>query len=107
MLRPGHFRHRLLDEAFLSQHSAQAYKSLQPFLLLWKKNEISAAEMAALYILIFSFLRRPQDFLGGPHQENLKVNSKESILTCHKVLEILLATLNDSENVDALEPAYS
>lgn len=67
MLRAGRFKHRLLDDDFLKNQSAEAYKCLQVFLPLWEQKRLSDAEIAAIYIFIFSLLRRPQDFLGGPH----------------------------------------
>lgn len=71
MLRAGRFRHRLLDDAFLKTHSGLAYQCLQPFLQMWRQKSLSDAEISAVYIAIFSFLRRPSDFLGGPHNQVL------------------------------------
>lgn len=69
MIRSGRFRHRLLDDIFLQTHAGDLHRALTPFLDLWHRRQISDAEMAALYIFIFSFFRRPQDFLGGPHND--------------------------------------
>lgn len=95
MLRSGRFRHRLLDEAFLENHSAQAYQSLQPFLQLWEKNILSDAEVSAVYVWIFSFLRRPQDFLGGVIKDSVTVDVPSRISSAEAV-QILRSTLPDS-----------
>ncbi len=93
MIRAGHFRHRLLDEDFLNKFSGQAYCSLQPFLELWKKGELQDVEMVAVYIWIFSFLRRPQDFLGGPHQERLIFKADPTHLSSKRAMNLLLESL--------------
>ncbi|HWU41776.1 MAG TPA: hypothetical protein VN132_00020, partial [Bdellovibrio sp.] len=51
--------------------------------------------MATLYIWIFSFLRRPRDFFGGPHSELLEFKSSTlaSTLSCAEALQIFKATL--------------
>lgn len=94
MLRSGRFRHRLLDDTFLNEQSAFCISSLEVFLLLWKRGELDDTEMAAIYILIFSFFRRPKDFLGGSH--NLPVegfcDTRKSI-TANEVVRIFRATL--------------
>lgn len=71
MLRVGRFRHRLLDDGFLKTQSALAHQCLQPFMELWRNKTLSDAEIAAAYIAVFAFLRRPVDFLGGPHNQPL------------------------------------
>lgn len=96
MLRSGRFRHRLLDDAFLKTHSAQAYKSLQPFFVRWQKGEFSDAEIAAVFVTVFSFLRRPQDFLGGTHKEFIVPSEIPSSLTCRDFTETLQTTLPES-----------
>lgn len=94
MLRSGRFRHRLLDDSFLKDHSAQAFKSLQPFFARWKTGTLTDAEMAAVYVVVFSFLRRPQDFLGGPHKEFAAAPGPTvSELSCQTFTEILRSTL--------------
>lgn len=92
MLRSGRFRHRLLDDSFLKSQSAQAYKSLQPFFVRWKEGQFSDAEMAAIYVTVFSFLRRPQDFLGGTHKE-FAAPVTTAQLSCQEFTEILQPTL--------------
>lgn len=97
MLRSGRFRHRLLDDTFLKEQSAQAFKSLQPFFAGWKLGTLSDAEMAAVYVAVFSFLRRPQDFLGGTHNEfPSPVTSNCKQLSSRSFAEILRSTLPDS-----------
>lgn len=67
MLRAGRFKHRLLDDVFLQNFSSLAHSCLQSFTSLWRQRLLHDSEMAALYIFIFCFFRRPKDFLGGPH----------------------------------------
>ncbi|GEM_PF-1685692 len=93
MLRAGRFRHRLLDDAFLEQQSPQAFRSVKRFVELWQKGELTDAEIASVYILIFSFLRRPQDFLGGVHNEPLPPLRSISSATCADILKIFKETL--------------
>lgn len=71
MLRAGRFRHRLLDDQFLKTKGPIAHDCLQPFIEQWRKKQISDIEITTIYILIFCFLRRSQDFLGGPHNQKL------------------------------------
>ncbi len=94
MLRSGRFRHRLLDETFLLEQSSQAQLSLQPFLRLWEDKFITDRDIVAIYLCLFSFLRRPKDFLGGPHQV-FEVNPPQpnSAFTCQNFLELLIPTL--------------
>ena len=92
MLRTGRFRHRLLDDSFLQNQSAQAAKSLQPFFDLWRDGKLSEAEIAAVYITVFSFLRRPADFLGGVHRE-FRVETTPSDFTCQDFVTVLTPTL--------------
>jgi hypothetical protein len=99
MLRSGRFRHRLLDDSFLKDQSAQAFKSLRPFFMRWKTGDLGDAEMAAVYVTVFSFLRRPQDFLGGTHNEFAVAQTLAAppvALSCQSFIEILRATLPDS-----------
>lgn len=96
MLRAGRFRHRLLDEAFLKEFSDQANLSLRPFLHLWKSGQLKDVEIVAIYIWIFSFLRRPTDFLGGPHQTSLHFSKDTIGLTGRQALDLLLPTLPSS-----------
>lgn len=94
MLRTGRFRHRLLDESFLKAHGPQGSKSLAPFIDLWQKSQLSDMEMAAVYILIFIFLRRPQDFLGGPH--NLPLPEAKNGIPSQQVITLLRSTLPEN-----------
>jgi hypothetical protein len=99
MLRSGRFRHRLLDDSFLKDQSAQAFQGLQPFFMRWKAGELSDAEMAAIYVVVFSFLRRSQDFLGGIHNEftaSESLQTPPNMLSCRNFMEILRATLPES-----------
>lgn len=93
MLRAGRFRHRLLDDAFLKTHSDLASSCLKDFLHQWRLGTLSDIEIAAIYIFIFGFLRRPQDFLGGPHNKELHEVSSNAKITCKKVHAILLGNL--------------
>jgi hypothetical protein len=79
MLRAGRFRHRLLDETFLQTHSQQATVSLAPFLNLWRNGKLSDVEMACAYLLTFTFLRRPTDFLGGKHNLPLPQSPSQGV----------------------------
>lgn len=97
MLRSGRFRHRLLDDTFLKNQSAQAFKSLQPFFVRWKSGELGDAEMAAVYVTVFSFLRRPQDFLGGTHNEfSVTPGLADTALSGRNFTETLRSTLPES-----------
>lgn len=98
MLRSGRFRHRLLDDTFLKEQSAQAFKSLQPFFARWKLGALGDAEMAAVYVAVFSFLRRPQDFLGGTHNEFTSIFSATASaqLSSQSFVDILRSTLPGS-----------
>ncbi|WP_374033508.1 hypothetical protein ACES2I_12170 [Bdellovibrio bacteriovorus] len=89
MLRVGRFRHRLLEDEFLQHTSPLAHKCLQVFMRLWQSKSLSDAEIAAIYILIFSFLRRPKDFLGGPHNQPLATLSVSSRMSCQTFFELL------------------
>ena len=100
MLRSGRFRHRLLDETFLNQHAGQAHRSLSPFLALWQQGQLSDIEIACAYIWVFCFLRRPQDFFGGPHSQTLRFTKSSSTLTARSALQILKSTL--PENLQAM-----
>ncbi|MFV8249778.1 hypothetical protein [Bdellovibrio bacteriovorus] len=89
MLRVGRFRHRLLEDDFLEKQSPLAHKCLQVFMRLWHSKSLSDAEIAAIYILIFSFLRRPKDFLGGPHNQILASLPAKSRMSCQDFYELL------------------
>ncbi|XGC79776.1 hypothetical protein ACES2L_10585 [Bdellovibrio bacteriovorus] len=89
MLRAGRFRHRLLDDAFLNSKAEVAYECLKPFIALWQRRHLSDVEIASVYILIFCFLRRPQDFLGGPHNLISPSENKSDGVTGHAVIELL------------------
>ncbi|NUN06066.1 MAG: hypothetical protein HUU57_09915 [Bdellovibrio sp.] len=93
MLRAGRFKHRLLDDDFLKNQSAQAYKCLQGFFPLWQQKRLSDPEIAAIYIFIFSFLRRPQDFLGGPHNLFPLGVARDEAFLVEDFLELLRAHL--------------
>lgn len=56
---------------------------------LWQSKSLSDAEIAAIYILIFSFLRRPKDFLGGPHNQPLATLPVSSRMCCQTFFELL------------------
>ncbi|WP_374030029.1 hypothetical protein [Bdellovibrio bacteriovorus] len=96
MLRAGHFRHRLLDDSFLKNQSSLAFECLTEFVNLWRKKEISDVEIATIYILVFSFLRRPQDFLGGPHNETLDTVTAGKNISAKDVLQVLRERLPDN-----------
>ncbi|UOF01574.1 hypothetical protein [Bdellovibrio reynosensis] len=89
MLRAGRFRHRLLDDAFLNSKAELAHQCLKPFVALWQKRQLSDVEIASIYILIFCFLRRPQDFLGGPHNLISASKNHQAGVTGHAVIELL------------------
>ncbi|ASD63214.1 hypothetical protein [Bdellovibrio bacteriovorus] len=89
MLRVGRFRHRLLEDEFLKNTSPLAHKCLQVFMRLWQSKSLSDAEIAAIYILVFSFLRRPKDFLGGPHNKPLAHLPAHSRMSCQSFYELL------------------
>lgn len=93
MLRPGRFKHRLLDDTFLQTQSSTAFLCLQEFFPLWQQKKLTDAEMAAVYIVVFSFLRRPKDFLGGPHNQILPRLASGSRLRCREFHDILSPTL--------------
>lgn len=88
MIRSGRFRHRLLDDQFLQTHAKDLHAALVPFLNLWDTKALSDAEMAGIYIFIFSFFRRPVDFLGGPHN-SFVFKKRTDVITGKKVFEIL------------------
>jgi hypothetical protein len=92
MLRAGRFRHRLLEDSFLQVHAKDIHGALLPFLTLWKAKNIFDHEMAAIYIFIFSFFRRPDDFLGGPHRQFSYQKSTQG-LSCHEVKKLLQSSL--------------
>ncbi|WP_374074113.1 hypothetical protein [Bdellovibrio bacteriovorus] len=96
MLRAGRFRHRLLDEEFLKNQGPVAFECLQSFLKLWQTQRIADVEMAALYVLVFSFLRRPKDFLGGVHNQPLDAFAEKNAIHSQEVLEILRSSLPPS-----------
>ncbi|WP_413557764.1 hypothetical protein [Bdellovibrio sp. HCB209] len=97
MLRAGRFRHRLLDEQFLENNSAQASVSLAPFLSQWRNGLLTDVEMACVYLLIFNFLRRPSDFMGGKHNLPLpQSTSNGTSVSCREVVETLRPTLPES-----------
>lgn len=89
MLRVGRLRHRLLEDEFLKNTSPLAHKCLQVFMRLWQSKSLSDAEIAAIYILVFSFLRRPKDFLGGPHNKPLAHLPAHSRMSCQSFYELL------------------
>ena len=95
MLRSGHFKNRLLTPDFLTNHSSEAFNCLQKFVPLWKSSQITNAEMAAVYILIFSFLRRPSDFLGGPHNQKLSISLSGNGITGSEVVRIMRTSSGD------------
>lgn len=93
MLRQGRFRHRLLDEYFLNSQTPLAKTCLDKFLPLWRQKKISDVEIAGIYILIFSFLRRPKDFLGGPHRQMMQRGLDSSSISGVEVIELLRSAL--------------
>lgn len=96
MLRAGRFRHRLLDDNFLSTHSQLAEECLMPFLSLWRAQKVSDQEIVAIYILIFCFLRSPKKFLGGPHNSKIisSFQSENAVFSSSEILQILRSTLD-------------
>nr|BFD60150.1 hypothetical protein CKG001_22570 [Bdellovibrio sp. CKG001]BFD63562.1 hypothetical protein BdHM001_22430 [Bdellovibrio sp. HM001] len=96
MLRAGRFRHRLLDDGFLKNQSALAHQCLQPFLELWRAKALSDAEIAAAYIAVFAFLRRPVDFLGGPHNQPLAALPEKPSFQASDFLQCLCGELPES-----------
>lgn len=94
MLRSGHFKSRLLSAEFLKTQSLQAQQSLQPFIALWKRGSIKDSEMVAIFILLFSFFRRPKDFLGGVHQEKFSNFAQDGLISGKAILDLLRPTLN-------------
>ncbi|MFS4457709.1 hypothetical protein [Bdellovibrio sp. HCB2-146] len=102
MLRSGRFRHRLLDDDFLQQKSSSAHQCLSPFFVLWQQGRLSDAEISAVYFTVFSFLRRPQDFLGGPHNEFALLETS-SDFSCRIFVDILKPLLpSDLRNSKSL-----
>jgi hypothetical protein len=93
MLRSGRFKSQLLTPDFLKNESLQACQSLQPFISLWQGKFITESEMAAIFIFIFSFLRRPRDFLGGTHKENFTINDCSRLISGKEFLDRLRPTL--------------
>ncbi|MGZ3782793.1 MAG: hypothetical protein ACXVCY_19275 [Pseudobdellovibrionaceae bacterium] len=93
MLRAGRFRHRLLDDTFLKEQTSYCIQCLQSFLNLWKSRNIDDVEIATVYILIFAFFRRPNDFLGGVHNEDLLYADNPKSISSKQVVEILCADL--------------
>lgn len=96
MLRAGRFRHRLLDDNFLSTHSLLAEECLTPFLSLWRAQKVSDQEIVAIYILIFCFLRSPKNFLGGPHNTKIisSFQSENATFSSRDILQLFKATLD-------------
>ncbi|WP_413584714.1 hypothetical protein [Bdellovibrio sp. HCB274] len=76
----------------MRNNTAQAAKSLSPFIELWRNKSLSDVEMVCAYLLVFCFLRRPQDFLGGLHNLSLPENAKPGV-TGSAVISILRKTL--------------
>ncbi|KHD88407.1 MAG: hypothetical protein OM95_09800 [Bdellovibrio sp. ArHS] len=93
MLRAGRFRHRLLDDSFLKTQGPWAYACLQPFLNLWRQRHLSDVEIVAAYIFIFSFLRRPKDFLGGVHHAFAVPDSSSPSLRSDEFVDVLRTVL--------------
>ncbi|MEK2646052.1 hypothetical protein [Bdellovibrio sp. BCCA] len=111
MLRAGRFRHRLLDDEFLKNQGPLAFQCLQSFLQLWRTGSLNDVEMASAYILIFAFLRRPKDFLGGVHNELLDRDKSQNAVSSEKVLSVLQnslpASLRDSKSLQRLNSPVS
>lgn len=94
MLRAGRFRHRLLDDDFLKNQSLLAYQCLQSYIELWRQGILNDVEMATAYIFVFSFLRRPKDFLGGPHNQEFSTSVKgHNSTSSTKIVEVLRKSL--------------
>lgn len=71
MIRPGKFKHRLLEPEFLtSDKMREAIELIQENSPLSEGKILSPAEWTAYYLFVLSLYRRPEDFLGGPHNEN-------------------------------------
>lgn len=104
MLRSGRFRHRLLEDDFLKSKGPLAYQCLKEFLPLWQSQQIHAVEMAAVYIFIFAFLRRPKDFLGGLHNQAMDELRISNPLPSDQVLKILKKNLpSELQNAKSLQ----
>lgn len=96
MLRVGRFRHRLLDDAFLKNQGPLATQCLQSFVKLWRSGHLSDVEMASAYILVFTFLRRPKDFLGGVHNQPLDTVHEQKKISSQEVFDLLNTSLPPS-----------
>lgn len=111
MLRAGRFRHRLLDDSFLKNQGPQAFYCLQPFLQKWSQKDLDDVEIAAIYILIFAFLRRPKDFLGGVHNKTMDDFSTDRFISGDEVIDILQShlpeSLRDAKSLNRLRCATS
>lgn len=104
MLRTGRFRHRLLDDSFLKEKSSTCISCLEPFLNLWHKQQLDDTDIAAVYILIFSFFRRPKDFLGGLHNMSIATSSGTNTVSSNTIIQILNSVLPaDLKNAKSLK----
>lgn len=110
MLRPGRFRHRLLETPFLKQHSTELTGALAPFIGMYRRGALENFEIAAIYILVFSFFRRPGDFLGGPHGK-FSFSCTSSGITSDEVISVLRqhlpVSLRDKKILSRLESPQS
>lgn len=67
MLRQGRFRHQLFSPQELQERGAAFFKLWSELRRKVEGRDLPSAELAALYLWTFAYLRRPQDFLGGPN----------------------------------------
>lgn len=74
-LRQKRYRRFLFTVAELSEKAAQLLPQIRDVELRWRSGQISEAEVAAEYILVFLKIFRPRDYLGGPHNQNLSDTS--------------------------------
>lgn len=96
MLRSGRFKNRLLTGEFLEKHGSDAHQCISRILPLWKSGELTDTEMAAIYILVFLILRRPHDFLGGAHNQNLPQFNSSKLHSGEKIISLVQSELPQS-----------
>lgn len=103
MIRAGRFKHRLLEQDFLqSEAMSKAIDLIQEFKSLHNSKLLSDFEWTAIYIFILSYLRRPKDFLGGPHKEfdSSQISGKLTLQDLRNLtkLPILSSRFSGAEN---------
>ncbi|WP_413575091.1 hypothetical protein ACLVWU_12555 [Bdellovibrio sp. HCB290] len=90
----------------MQNNTAQAARSLAPFLDLWRSKSIDDMEMACAYLLVFCFLRRPLDFLGGQHNLPLPKSSIQGVSGSTVISEFrktLPESLASAKSLNALD----